>query len=206
VNIHSKLGEIAHERAVPKAAGGWHAIRYAFSLAFKVGPFRMAKAMLSRNACKTCALGMGGQSGGMRNELGHFPEVCKKSLQAMAADLQSEVASKFFKDQDLEALRRLSPRDLETAGRLTAPLYLGPGDTHFKTLTWEGALGLAAGALAKADPTSAFFYFSGRSSNESAFLLATMARLYRLWLSCLRTFIMKKCFLTSRKSGHVRVG
>ena len=35
--------------------------------------------MRSKNACKTCALGMGGQRGGMVNELGHFPEVCKKS-------------------------------------------------------------------------------------------------------------------------------
>ena len=38
------------------------------------------------------ALGMGGQSGGMVNEAGHFPEVCKKSLQAMVADMQGAVA------------------------------------------------------------------------------------------------------------------
>lgn len=37
------------------------------------------------------ALGMGGQSGGLVNERGHFPEICKKSLQAMAADMQGAV-------------------------------------------------------------------------------------------------------------------
>ena len=51
----------------------------------------MWKALRSRNACKTCALGMGGQRGGMVDEAGRFPEVCKKSVQAMAADLQGAI-------------------------------------------------------------------------------------------------------------------
>ena len=54
------------------------------------------RAMRSKNACKTCALGMGGQLGGMVNEAGHFPEVCKKSLQAMAADMQAGISPAFF--------------------------------------------------------------------------------------------------------------
>ena len=52
--------------------------------------------MRGKNACKTCALGMGGQKGGMRNEAGHFPEVCKKSLQAMVADMQAGLRPEFF--------------------------------------------------------------------------------------------------------------
>jgi len=52
------------------------------------GLLKLWRAMRSKNACKTCALGMGGQRGGMVNELGNFPEVCKKSLQAMVADMQ----------------------------------------------------------------------------------------------------------------------
>ncbi len=57
-----------------------------------------------KNACKTCALGMGGQRGGMVNELGHFPEVCKKSLQAMVADMQGAIRREFW--------QRYSPREL----------------------------------------------------------------------------------------------
>lgn len=47
----------------------------------------MWKALRSKNTCKTCALGMGGHLGGMRNEQGRFFEVCKKSMQALAADM-----------------------------------------------------------------------------------------------------------------------
>ena len=68
-----------------KSAGGWKAIGYTLQTANRVGWLALWRAMRSKNACKTCALGMGGQMGGMVNEAGHFPEVCKKSLQAMAA-------------------------------------------------------------------------------------------------------------------------
>ena len=70
------------------AGGGWQAILYSLKMARRTGGYvRLWKALRSRNACKTCALGMGGQLGGMVNEAGMFPEVCKKSIQAMAADM-----------------------------------------------------------------------------------------------------------------------
>jgi hypothetical protein len=69
------------------AAGGVAAITYALRMGRQAGGlWRLYRRMRHKNACKTCALGMGGQGGGMVNEAGHFPEVCKKSLQAMAAD------------------------------------------------------------------------------------------------------------------------
>ena len=76
------------------SGGGWQAIRYTFKKAREAGGYwKFYKAMRTRNACKTCALGMGGQKGGMVNEIGGFPEVCKKSLQAMAADMQGRHSS-----------------------------------------------------------------------------------------------------------------
>ena len=81
---------------IPKTAGGWRAIFYSFRMANKVGWMRLWKAMTTKNACKTCALGMGGQAGGMRNEAGHWPEVCKKSFQAMVADMQKGITPEFF--------------------------------------------------------------------------------------------------------------
>ncbi|MEX1126266.1 MAG: histidine kinase, partial [Acidimicrobiia bacterium] len=68
------------------SGGGFPAIFYTWRKARQAGGVRsLYKAMRSNNACKTCALGMGGQLGGMVNERGHFPEVCKKSIQAMTA-------------------------------------------------------------------------------------------------------------------------
>jgi len=161
-----------------RAGGGWPAILYALEKAMEVGPWRLWKKMSSRNACKTCAVGMGGQLGGMVNETGHFPEVCKKSLQAQAADMKAAILPEFFDEHDLDSLIALTPKQCEDAGRLTFPLMLAPGASHFQPVNWQAALEIAAGALRAADPKQTAFYSSGRSSNEAGFLLQSFARVY----------------------------
>jgi len=161
-----------------KSGGGWAAIRYTLRMANKVGWWRLWRAMRSKNACKTCALGMGGQKGGMKNEAGHFPEVCKKSLQAMAADMQGRIEPRFFETYSLTELKGFSPRELEHMGRLTEPLMARPGDTHYRIVDWETALTHVANSLKQTKPERAFFYASGRSSNEAGFLLHLLARSY----------------------------
>src|SRR4051794_41928428 len=113
------------------SGGGWAAVRYSLRMARKVGWRQLWNAMRTRNACKTCALGMGGQKGGMRNEAGHWPEVCKKSFQAMVADMQGALRPDFFRTFSLGQLKALSPRELEWSGRLTQPIYAAAGDTHY---------------------------------------------------------------------------
>jgi molybdopterin-dependent oxidoreductase alpha subunit len=158
--------------------GGWPAIWYTLRKARGVGLMRMWNALRSRNACKTCALGMGGQLGGMVNEKGRFPEVCKKSVQAMAADLQGAIHEHFFDDFSLGQLKAFTPRELEASGRLTRPLYAGPLDSHYREISWDDAIARIAKKLEKTDPHEAFFYFSGRSSNEAGFLLQLFARMW----------------------------
>ncbi len=158
------------------AGGGWPAIAYTASMARRVGWIRLWRAMRSRNTCKTCALGMGGQRGGMVNESGHFPEVCKKSLQAMAADMQDAIPDAFFRTTSIADLRHMTPRQLEHAGRLVTPLRARPGATHYEPATWDSVLYDVASTLREAPPDEIFFYFSGRSSNEAAFLLQLFAR------------------------------
>jgi molybdopterin-dependent oxidoreductase alpha subunit len=143
-----------------------------------VGWMSLWRAMRSRNACKTCALGMGGQMGGMVNEAGHFPEVCKKSLQAMAADMQGGIAPEFFARYSIAQLRSLSPRELEACGRLVDPIYAGPGAAHYRVVSWDEAIGRFATRLKATDPARSFFYASGRSSNEAGFVLQLLARAF----------------------------
>src|SRR4051812_191022 len=126
------------------SGGGWAAIKYTLRQANRVGWLRLWRAMRAEKACKTCALGMGGQKGGMVNEAGHFPEVCKKSLQAMVADMQAGLNPAFFSTYSLAQLQSLSPRELEWCGRLTGPVYAGPGDTHYRPVSWDFALGRVA--------------------------------------------------------------
>jgi molybdopterin-dependent oxidoreductase alpha subunit len=161
-----------------KTGGGWSAIWYTFRMARRVGWRRLWQAMRAKNTCKTCALGMGGQSGGMRNELGLWPEVCKKSFQAMVADMQSGITPEFFAKFSLAQLQALSPRELEWCGRLTTPLHAGPADTHYRVVDWDFALKRIALQMKKTTPDENFFYCSGRSSNEAGFLLQLLSRLY----------------------------
>src|SRR5262249_38337462 len=116
--------------------------------------------------------------GGMRNELGHWPEVCKKSLQAMVADMQAGLRPDFFDRVSLDQLRGLTPRELEWCGRLTQPLRAGPGDSHYRPITWDEARDRVAAQMRRSVPGRHFFYASGRSSNEAGFLLQLLARLF----------------------------
>src|SRR6188472_2385261 len=160
------------------SGGGWAAILYTLRQANRVGWLRLWRAMRAKNACKTCALGMGGQKGGMVNEAGRFPEVCKKSVQAMAADMQGRVREGFFEEFGFDKLSRFTPRELEASGRLVEPLIAGPGDRAFRAASWDEALGQVVGTMKATPPDESFFYFSGRSSNEASFLLQLFARLY----------------------------
>src|SRR5262245_5001804 len=161
-----------------RSAGGWKAIQYTLRMANRVGWWKLWKAMRSRNTCKTCALGMGGQLGGMVNEGGYFPEVCKKSFQAMVSDMQAGITPGFFARYSMSELRSLTPRQLEASGRLVAPLYAGLNDTHYRVVSWDEALQRIAGRLKAAGPARSFFYASGRSSNEAGFLLQLLARMF----------------------------
>jgi molybdopterin-dependent oxidoreductase alpha subunit len=159
--------------------GGMRAVWYTFKKAREAGGlWALWKAMRSKNACKTCALGMGGQAGGMVNEAGHFPEVCKKSFQAMVADMQGAVKPAFFATYSLPQLRRFSPREMEHAGRLVQPVILEKGAQHYRPIDWAEAMDRIAAKLKQSAPEETFFYFSGRSSNEAGFLLQLFARLY----------------------------
>ncbi|MEC9094061.1 MAG: molybdopterin-dependent oxidoreductase, partial [Planctomycetota bacterium] len=163
----------------PKSGGGWQAIKYTFRKAKEAGGlWKFWTAMRSKNTCKTCALGMGGQQGGMVNEAGGFPEVCKKSLQAMAADMQSPIPDSFWSTYSLEQLRKFSPREMENSGRLAKPVLCEPGKQYYRTIEWSEAMQRIVKKLRSVSPDETFWYLSGRSSNEAGFLLQLFARMY----------------------------
>lgn len=140
--------------------------------------FKFFTRMASKNACKTCALGMGGQKGGMTNEAGHFPEFCKKSVQAQAGDMQGAIQEEFFAKNAIVQLQNLTPAQLEKLGRLTFPIIARPGDTHYHRVSWPEAYRVMAEAYQASNPDRVFFYSSGRASNEAAFLMQLVGRAY----------------------------
>ena len=107
-----------------------------------------------------------------------FPEVCKKSLQAMVADMQPAINPSFWSQHSISQLQSMSPRKLEHQGRLTHPIRYRKGTTHYEVVTWQQATEAIAAKLRATEPDRTFWYFSGRSSNEAGFLLQLFARLY----------------------------
>lgn len=161
------------------AAGGWQAIRYVFKKGREAGGiWKLYQRMRSKNVCKTCALGMGGQEGGMVNEVGRFPEVCKKSVQAQAGDMAGTISEDFIRYNSLQAMGRLNSAEFEQLGRIAFPMIAEPHDTHFRRVSWDEALDRAGDAFRQAGPDETFWYSSGRASNEAAFLMQLVARAY----------------------------
>lgn len=159
----------------PPVGGGLKKVLYALRSAGRVGLVRSGKSLTSHNACKVCGLGMGGQLGGMTNELGEFPAVCNKSVQAQLTDIQPPIPEAVF-DHPLSEFRALDGHELEHLGRLGAPILKRAGDDQYRPVTWETAVATAADWLGAAPPHRSFFYASGRSSNEAGFVLQLFAR------------------------------
>lgn len=161
------------------AAGGLPALVYVWKKGRESGGvLRLYRRLRSKNVCKTCALGMGGQAGGMVNEDGHFPEVCKKSVQAQAGDMHAAIGEDLFASTSIDDLGRLTPAEIERLGRLVFPVMAGPTDTHFRRISWDEALQRAGNMIHAAPPEQVFFYSSGRSSNEAAYLFQLIARAF----------------------------
>ena len=102
--------------------GGAKKVLYTLKTVKRIGLKNSAKALKSKNACKACGLGMGGQQGGMTNELGEFPSVCNKSIQAQSTDIQAPIPKEIFQ-HTLDELNDLSAREIEHLGRLGHPIY-----------------------------------------------------------------------------------
>lgn len=155
--------------------GGMKKVLYTLRTVQRIGISKAGKALRSKNTCKACALGMGGQHGGMTDEQGEFPSVCNKSVQAQSTDIQPAIPDAVFA-HPLSELRELTPHELEHMGRLATPLHKARGDDRFRPIEWDDAITLAAERLAATDPARSFFYASGRSSNEAGFVFQLLAR------------------------------
>ncbi|MCX5496391.1 FdhF/YdeP family oxidoreductase [Kaistia dalseonensis] len=157
--------------------GGPKKVLYTLQTISRMGVGKAAKALLSKNACKACAYGMGGQRGGMTNELGEFPSVCNKSVQAQSGDILPSIPAEIFA-HPIADLQELSGREMERLGRLDTPLFKAAGSDRFVPVEWDFALATAVQRLKTTDPRRSFFYSSGRSSNEAGFVFQLLARAY----------------------------
>lgn len=136
--------------------GGAKKVLYTLKTLSRIGLKQSAKALTSRNTCKACGLGMGGQRGGMTNEMGEFPSVCNKSIQAQSTDIQPPIPEALFA-HSLHDFNQLSAQELEHLGRLNTPLYKAAHAQHYTPLDWPSAIAKLQNAFARTAPERSFF-------------------------------------------------
>ena len=107
-------------------------------------------------------------------------EFCENGAKAVATETTNKrVGPDFFSRYSLVDLAEKSDFWLNDAGRITHPLLLSPGGSHYQNVSWEDAFTIMAEELnAVATPDEAIFYTSGRTSNEAAFLYQLFVRQY----------------------------
>lgn len=162
----------------PIVGGGWKAIVSVMRYAKQIGYVNLWRTINSKNACKACAFGTGGQNGGLKNESKRGIEICNKNIQAHVSDIREAIPNTFFLENSIASLTKLRGKQLEDLGRLATPLFKKQGDNHYTPISIEDAIDKCAAKLKNTDPNQTFFYASGRSSNEAAFTLQLLARLY----------------------------
>ncbi|ALJ21308.1 FdhF/YdeP family oxidoreductase [Microbacterium sp. No. 7] len=107
----------------------------------------------------------------------HIAEFCENGAKAVAEEATlRRVGPDFFAAHAIDELRGHDDWWLGQQGRLTHPMILDEGATHYRPIGWDEALAEIADALAATAPDEAVFYTSGRTSNEAAFLYQLLVR------------------------------
>lgn len=112
-----------------------------------------------------------------RSKLGEY---CENGVKAIAEEAMTARANPdFFAKHSVSELLAQSDYWLGQQGRLTHPMVIREGGTHYETISWNEANQLIGDHLkALDDPNKAAFYTSGRTSNEAAFLYQLFVRMY----------------------------
>jgi len=107
-------------------------------------------------------------------------EFCENGVKAVAWEAtRSRIGAEFFAKHSVRELAAQSDFWLGQQGRLSEPLWLPPGDEHYRPIAWDAALARIAEHLQRLpSPNAAAFYTSGRTSNEAAFLYQLFVRLF----------------------------
>jgi molybdopterin-dependent oxidoreductase alpha subunit len=105
-------------------------------------------------------------------------EFCENGAKAVAEEAtKRRVTPEFFARHSVEEMAAKPEYWLSQQGRITHPMVLRPGDTHYRPISWDDAYRVIADHLKGLDsPDQAAFYTSGRTSNEAAFVYQLLVR------------------------------
>ncbi|MGZ4437991.1 MAG: FdhF/YdeP family oxidoreductase [Nocardioidaceae bacterium] len=110
----------------------------------------------------------------------HTAEFCENGAKAVAEEATlRRIDRAFFAEHSVDSLEERTDYWLGQQGRLTEPMVLREGGTHYEPISWDAAFELLGRHLRElASPDEAVFYTSGRTSNEAAFVYQLFVRAY----------------------------
>lgn len=162
----------------PTVAGGLGAIFSSARAVHSLGASRGVRTLLRLNQthgfdCPGCAWP---ESFDKRETF----EFCENGVKHIADEATLErIGPEFFARYGVQELAEKSDQWLNAQGRLTRPLIVREGKTHYEPIEWQEAFAYIARELrALPSPDKAVFYTSGRTSNEAAFLYQLLVRLF----------------------------
>lgn len=105
-------------------------------------------------------------------------EYCENGAKAIAEEATKQrVSPLFFATHSVQEMSEWSDYEIGKSGRVTHPMVLREGATHYEEISWQEAFDMIGGALHSLNsPDEAIFYTSGRTSNEAAFLYQLFVR------------------------------
>ncbi|EAZ79342.1 FdhF/YdeP family oxidoreductase [Algoriphagus machipongonensis] len=168
-----KTGKPATSAAGPKAI--YHAMEKAFQSMKVSKTFRILGALNQKGGvdCPGCAW----PDPKHRSRLGEY---CENGVKAIAEEAMDKNAdADFFKNNSIQKMRQQTDYWLGHQGRLTQPMRIKKGDSHYSPVSWELVFEEVSSQLNKLNSKNdAIFYTSGRTSNEAAFLYQLFVRIF----------------------------
>ena len=77
-------------------------------------------------------------------------EYCENGMKAMAEEAQNKtIGADFFANNSVNEIAQMSDFEIGKSGRLSQPMYLGEGATHYQPLSWNDAFAKVGSLLSK---------------------------------------------------------
>jgi formate dehydrogenase major subunit len=159
------------------AAAGLKAVEVAFERGLKQGgASRTVRSMFRVNQpdgvdCPGCAWPE--SITGDRKQI----EFCENGAKALAEENTTRVATPgWWAQHPIEVLEGRTEYWLGQSGRITHPMIIREGETHYSPIAWSEAFDIIGEHIRATDPDRSVFYTSGRTPNETAFMFQLLAR------------------------------
>ncbi len=110
----------------------------------------------------------------------HTAEFCENGAKAVTEEATKRMLHRdFFAAHPLTELAEKTDYWLGQQGRLTEPMMVRPGGTHYEPVSWDEAFATIGRHLTGLEsPDQAIFYTSGKTSNEAAFAYQLFVRAF----------------------------